>query len=82
MGNLLPDNQTLDLGKRVLDPRGVYMCSGVQEKGISYILQVYYRSTCLLSLWFGMDGASGYETFLAVGCGGAICFLNKLGLLL
>lgn len=43
MGNLLPDNQTLDLGKRVLDPRGVYMCSGVQEKGISYILQVYYR---------------------------------------
>lgn len=43
MGNLLPDNQTLDLGKRVLDPRGAYMCSGAQETGVSYTLQVYYR---------------------------------------
>lgn len=61
MGSQLPDNQTLDLGKRVLDPRAVYQCRGAQENGVSHTLQVYYRSACLLSLWVGMEGASGRE---------------------
>ncbi|XP_036278991.1 T-cell surface glycoprotein CD3 delta chain [Pipistrellus kuhlii] len=42
-GSPLPDNQTLDLGKRVLDPRAVYQCSGAQENGAPHTLQVYYR---------------------------------------
>lgn len=86
MGDLLPDNQGLGLGRRVLDPRGVYKCSWEQKEGVTYILQVYYRSACLLSLWVGTDGASGCENFLD-GVGGEdrdgpISFLNKLGFLL
>lgn len=55
-GKLLPDNQTVDLGRRVLDPRGAYKCSGPRETDVSHTLQVYYRSACPLSLWAGMGG--------------------------
>lgn len=37
------NNKTLDLGKRIQDPRGMYQCG---EKAQQLILQVYYRSMC------------------------------------
>ncbi|XP_006104370.1 T-cell surface glycoprotein CD3 delta chain isoform X1 [Myotis lucifugus] len=44
MGIELQDNHSLDLGKRVLDPRGVYLCNETKEEGTTiYTLQVYYR---------------------------------------
>ncbi|ELK31951.1 PREDICTED: T-cell surface glycoprotein CD3 delta chain [Myotis davidii] len=43
MGIKLQDNQSLDLGRRVLDPRGVYQCNETQTQGTTYTLQVYYR---------------------------------------
>lgn len=36
----------LDLGKRILDPRGTYMCGDAKENSS---LQVYYRSMCPLN---------------------------------
>lgn len=48
-GTPLSNNKSLDLGKRILDPRGVYSCNWTyKDIGISS-LQVYYRSTCLPS---------------------------------
>lgn len=47
MGIKLQDNQSLDLGRRILDPRGVYLCNEPQTQGTTYTLQVYYRSACL-----------------------------------
>ncbi|XP_023601392.1 T-cell surface glycoprotein CD3 delta chain isoform X2 [Myotis lucifugus] len=45
MGIELQDNHSLDLGKRVLDPRGVYLCNETKEEGTTiYTLQVYYRT--------------------------------------
>ncbi|XP_016060190.1 PREDICTED: T-cell surface glycoprotein CD3 delta chain [Miniopterus natalensis] len=43
MGNLASDNKSLDLGKRILDPRGVYTCNGTQKEGFARTLQIYYR---------------------------------------
>lgn len=68
MGIKLQDNQSLNLGRRVLDPRGVYLCNETKNGRTPYTLQVYYRSACL---WVGMDGASGCENFLA-GWRGAV----------
>lgn len=42
MGDLL-SNTTLNLGKRILDPRGVYKCNGSYQKTPISTLQVYYR---------------------------------------
>ncbi|XP_036180037.1 T-cell surface glycoprotein CD3 delta chain [Myotis myotis] len=42
-GIKLQDNQSLDLGSRILDPRGVYLCNETQAQGNIYTLQVYYR---------------------------------------
>lgn len=42
-GTPLSNNKSLDLGKRILDPRGVYSCNWTyKDIGISS-LQVYYR---------------------------------------
>lgn len=40
-------NKTLNLGKGILDPRGMYLCDGADEvkKEVSTV-QVYYRSMC------------------------------------
>ncbi|XP_023373107.1 T-cell surface glycoprotein CD3 delta chain [Otolemur garnettii] len=44
MGTFLASNTSLDLGKRVLDPRGVYMCSETHEQAVkTSTVQVYYR---------------------------------------
>ncbi|XP_004456379.2 T-cell surface glycoprotein CD3 delta chain [Dasypus novemcinctus] len=43
-GTLLSGNKLLDLGKRVLDPRGVYQCNTTDDKtSQTSTLQVYYR---------------------------------------
>ncbi|XP_054448524.1 T-cell surface glycoprotein CD3 delta chain [Pteronotus mesoamericanus] len=43
MGKLL-DNKTLDLGKRILDPRGLYECEVTPKSDIKiFTVQVYYR---------------------------------------
>lgn len=42
-GQEVSDNKTLDLGKRIEDPRGMYQCG---ENAKSFTLQVYYRSMC------------------------------------
>ncbi|XP_053450304.1 T-cell surface glycoprotein CD3 delta chain [Nycticebus coucang] len=44
MGTLLPSNTSLDLGKRILDPRGMYLCNETDEKvqKVSTV-QIYYR---------------------------------------
>ncbi|XP_012864898.1 PREDICTED: T-cell surface glycoprotein CD3 delta chain [Dipodomys ordii] len=44
VGAPLSSNKTLDLGKRVLDPRGVYKCNGIdnQAQEVSTV-QIYYR---------------------------------------
>uniref|UniRef100_A0A452DT89 T-cell surface glycoprotein CD3 delta chain n=1 Tax=Capra hircus TaxID=9925 RepID=A0A452DT89_CAPHI len=39
-GQEVSDNKTLDLGKRIEDPRGMYQCG---ENAKSFTLQVYYR---------------------------------------
>lgn len=44
MGNLFSNNKSLDLGKRILDPRGVYQCKETFYKGTKLsTLQVYFR---------------------------------------
>uniref|UniRef100_A0AC11B8M8 CD3d molecule n=1 Tax=Ovis aries TaxID=9940 RepID=A0AC11B8M8_SHEEP len=40
-GQEVSDNKTLNLGKRIEDPRGMYQCG---EKAKSFTLQVYYRT--------------------------------------
>ncbi|XP_068845377.1 T-cell surface glycoprotein CD3 delta chain isoform X2 [Capricornis sumatraensis] len=40
-GQEVSDNKTLDLGKRIEDPRGMYQCG---ENAKSFTLQVYYRT--------------------------------------
>ncbi|XP_006912822.1 T-cell surface glycoprotein CD3 delta chain [Pteropus alecto] len=43
-GKLSSNDQSLDLGKRILDPRGVYLCNETYENKFKlYTLQVYYR---------------------------------------
>ncbi|XP_020039240.2 T-cell surface glycoprotein CD3 delta chain isoform X2 [Castor canadensis] len=44
VGTQLIHNKNLDLGKRILDPRGTYTCNGTEElaKEVS-TLQVYFR---------------------------------------
>nr|KAF6464423.1 CD3d molecule [Rousettus aegyptiacus] len=45
MGNLFSNNKSLDLGKRILDPRGVYQCKETSYKGTKLsTLQVYFRT--------------------------------------
>ncbi|XP_069324976.1 T-cell surface glycoprotein CD3 delta chain isoform X2 [Eulemur rufifrons] len=44
MGTFLSENKRLDLGKRVLDPRGMYSCNGTDTHGNKVsTVQVYYR---------------------------------------
>uniref|UniRef100_A0A8C3WAF0 T-cell surface glycoprotein CD3 delta chain n=1 Tax=Catagonus wagneri TaxID=51154 RepID=A0A8C3WAF0_9CETA len=45
-GTLLSDDKILDLGKRILDPRGMYKCyvSNEQDSDSKTFLQVYYRT--------------------------------------
>ncbi|KAM9081113.1 T-cell surface glycoprotein CD3 delta chain isoform 2-T2 [Megaptera novaeangliae] len=44
VGQLALGNKTMDLGKRNLDPRGVYECNGTDGKpSKTSTLQVYYR---------------------------------------
>uniref|UniRef100_A0A8D2JSB7 T-cell surface glycoprotein CD3 delta chain n=1 Tax=Sciurus vulgaris TaxID=55149 RepID=A0A8D2JSB7_SCIVU len=43
VGTELPVSKYLDLGKRVLDPRGMYMCKGENEDQESTV-QIYYRT--------------------------------------
>ncbi|XP_047373257.1 T-cell surface glycoprotein CD3 delta chain [Sciurus carolinensis] len=44
VGIELPVNKYLDLGKRVLDPRGMYMCKGENEPTKNpFTVQIYYR---------------------------------------
>ncbi|XP_008049073.1 T-cell surface glycoprotein CD3 delta chain isoform X2 [Carlito syrichta] len=45
MGTLSLNNTRMDLGKRILDPRGMYRCSGTdtKDKKLSTV-QVYYRT--------------------------------------
>ncbi|XP_006833935.1 PREDICTED: T-cell surface glycoprotein CD3 delta chain isoform X1 [Chrysochloris asiatica] len=43
-GNPISDNKHLDLGKRILDPQGMYKCNGTgDEAGKEYSVEVYYR---------------------------------------
>uniref|UniRef100_A0A8C0D9D7 T-cell surface glycoprotein CD3 delta chain n=1 Tax=Balaenoptera musculus TaxID=9771 RepID=A0A8C0D9D7_BALMU len=45
VGQLALGNKTMDLGKRNLDPRGVYVCNGTDGKtSKTSTLQVYYRT--------------------------------------
>jgi hypothetical protein len=57
VGTQLIHNKNLDLGKRILDPRGTYTCNGTEElaKEVS-TLQVYFRSMCSLIHWGGVGG--------------------------
>lgn len=55
VGKLFLNNTNLDLGKRILDPRGLYTC-GAADETITNTMQIYYRSTRLLNLRVGMDG--------------------------
>lgn len=46
MGKMFLENTSLNLGKRILDPRGFYKCNETDkdDKGVNQpILQVYYR---------------------------------------
>ncbi|XP_006833936.1 PREDICTED: T-cell surface glycoprotein CD3 delta chain isoform X2 [Chrysochloris asiatica] len=44
-GNPISDNKHLDLGKRILDPQGMYKCNGTgDEAGKEYSVEVYYRT--------------------------------------
>ena len=42
-GQEVSGNKTLDLGKRIQDPRGMYQCGHENAKST---LQVYFRSMC------------------------------------
>lgn len=49
MGTPLSQNKSWNLGKRILDPRGMYRCNGTDEQDDkATYTQVYYRSMCLL----------------------------------
>ncbi|XP_005328381.2 T-cell surface glycoprotein CD3 delta chain isoform X2 [Ictidomys tridecemlineatus] len=41
VGTQLAVNKNLDLGKRILDPRGTYVCEGIDKKKST--VQIYYR---------------------------------------
>ncbi|XP_008849120.1 T-cell surface glycoprotein CD3 delta chain isoform X1 [Nannospalax galili] len=44
MGTQLSKNKKMNLGKRILDPRGVYKCEGTEDmKNKLSTVQVYYR---------------------------------------
>uniref|UniRef100_A0A2K6TDL9 T-cell surface glycoprotein CD3 delta chain n=1 Tax=Saimiri boliviensis boliviensis TaxID=39432 RepID=A0A2K6TDL9_SAIBB len=44
VGTLLAKNTSLDLGKGILDPRGMYQCTGTEKyAGKVSTVQVYYR---------------------------------------
>uniref|UniRef100_A0A5F4W832 T-cell surface glycoprotein CD3 delta chain n=1 Tax=Callithrix jacchus TaxID=9483 RepID=A0A5F4W832_CALJA len=44
VGTLLTNNTRLDLGKGILDPRGMYQCTGTEKyAGQVSTVQVYYR---------------------------------------
>lgn len=43
MGKLFSNNTSLNLGKRIMDPRGVYKCNGTYKNTNISTLQVYYR---------------------------------------
>ncbi|XP_063492624.1 T-cell surface glycoprotein CD3 delta chain isoform X1 [Symphalangus syndactylus] len=44
VGTLLSDNTRLDLGKRILDPRGMYRCNGTDiYKDKESTVQIHYR---------------------------------------
>uniref|UniRef100_A0A2I3HVA7 T-cell surface glycoprotein CD3 delta chain n=1 Tax=Nomascus leucogenys TaxID=61853 RepID=A0A2I3HVA7_NOMLE len=50
VGTLLSDNTRLDLGKRILDPRGMYRCNGTDiYKDKESTVQIHYRSMCFLN---------------------------------
>ncbi|XP_037592625.1 T-cell surface glycoprotein CD3 delta chain isoform X2 [Cebus imitator] len=45
MGTPLANNTSLDLGKGILDPRGMYQCNGTEKyAGKVSTVQVYYRT--------------------------------------
>ncbi|XP_019324552.1 T-cell surface glycoprotein CD3 delta chain isoform X2 [Panthera pardus] len=44
MGTLFRNDTNLDLGKRILDPRGVYTCKRPDEQDKIPYTQVYYRT--------------------------------------
>ncbi|XP_030685599.1 T-cell surface glycoprotein CD3 delta chain isoform X2 [Nomascus leucogenys] len=45
VGTLLSDNTRLDLGKRILDPRGMYRCNGTDiYKDKESTVQIHYRT--------------------------------------
>ncbi|XP_040339120.1 T-cell surface glycoprotein CD3 delta chain isoform X2 [Herpailurus yagouaroundi] len=44
MGTLFRNDTNLDLGKRILDPRGVYTCKRPDEQDKIPYMQVYYRT--------------------------------------
>ncbi|XP_030187607.1 T-cell surface glycoprotein CD3 delta chain isoform X2 [Lynx canadensis] len=44
MGTLFRNDTNLDLGKRILDPRGVYTCKRPNEQDKIPYTQVYYRT--------------------------------------
>lgn len=47
VGQLAVGNKTMDLGKRSLDPRGLYVCNKADgQTSKTPTLQVYYRSMC------------------------------------
>ncbi|KAL2807356.1 T-cell surface glycoprotein CD3 delta chain isoform B precursor, partial [Daubentonia madagascariensis] len=51
MGTLLSEDKSLDLGKRILDPRGMYMCNGTDEHANKMsTVQVYYRTADIQAL--------------------------------
>ncbi|GAB1294138.1 T-cell surface glycoprotein CD3 delta chain [Apodemus speciosus] len=71
----LEKNKTLNLGKGILDPRGVYMCNGTEElaKEVSTV-QVYYRSMCSGTHRDEIVGPAQVGTFwLKADCGEPIC---------
>lgn len=49
MGKMFSENKRLNLGKRILDPRGFYQCNDTHKEVNQPIMQVYYRSMCLLN---------------------------------
>ncbi|XP_058542893.1 T-cell surface glycoprotein CD3 delta chain isoform X2 [Neofelis nebulosa] len=44
MGTLFRNDTNLDLGKRILDPRGVYTCKRPDEQDKIPYTQIYYRT--------------------------------------
>lgn len=56
-------NKTLNLGKGVLDPRGIYLCNGTEQlaKVVSSV-QVHYRSMCSWTHWGEIPGPVHVET--------------------